>query len=233
MADTSFARSLVETIATAARENFIADGHLAPVAICYPADPEAGSVVFGLAITPDNGGAPKAMDAAITLGGIVMGCRYITLVSETWMRAYDEGERGPGGELPHIERGHLERLHDEGDAAVHTSLLVSLYDLEDIDASFTMMLDADDDFKRTEVEGAGEGAIADVAREAVGRMRIATALRPPDYKPRLSFIKNLIVQHQLGRWIMTLGGSESMIILDVDESDPDIEHMEVFPGGEP
>lgn len=196
------ALTLAERVAEGAIANYGRDGHLSPIVLGFD-DDGANKAAVLVQITPENGGAPPAAGAATMLLGAVWGCRYVVMVSETWTKSFADDER-----LDRLERGHLEGLAQDGDTSVHTALLIAAFDLEDLDASHTLMYDVDDHMRRTDMPGLHQGAIADEVASAARRVKMVAGVRPDDYTPSEEFIQELIASASLGRWVVAIAAPQ-------------------------
>lgn len=124
-------RDLALAFAKAALTNYRRDKALAPIVALHYADMMLVCALAGCDDVP----VTQAKVAGV-LTEVVHADTVIT-VSEAWLRAFPaEAE---------VAHGDLERMHDDGDAAVHTSLVITAYDVADPDASYAVIIDADDE----------------------------------------------------------------------------------------
>lgn len=133
---------------TGARINFLASGELMPMIAFH------GGVTELLVQLKPGRFHPSDQLCAVAFGfGSVLPCTHIATVTETWKKAFDEGNQPES-----MERGYLEELHRKGDTAVHTALLVLIIDVKDAGGSQVWTTDVDADTEPLLMHSGLEGA---------------------------------------------------------------------------
>jgi ribonucleotide monophosphatase NagD (HAD superfamily) len=170
------AREIAEVVAEQAKETYLADGHLVPVLMFRNGDRE----VTAMLRVEDN--MPDVVALVGGAIGAIVRPQYLVLVSETWSKQFRaaDGENLDPARLPPVERGQLGRMHEAGDTDVHTSILVSAWDMVDLNHSLTILQDADEGFRREEIPGPGAGAIADAIQFVVKTLPRLIETKPSD-----------------------------------------------------
>lgn len=150
------ARELARAFAGAALANYRRDGDLTPIVALRYAE---GTLVCGL------GGCDDVPTTQARVAGVlveVVHADTVITVSEAWARAFPAD-----AEIARVARGDLERMHNDGDTAVHTSLIVHAYDVADLDASYGVIIDADDEAAPwMESTGLSEGRMSELMHVA-------------------------------------------------------------------
>ena len=167
-------KDIAERLAEGALANYGRDGELVPAIIIL--DNEEHAVVQAVpVISPELNGMPGALYAIGSMLCPLYQGRYIVGISETWVTtAAEVPEKG-------LARGELEQRALSGDTTVETSLLVAVYDLQDLPDSHTLLYNVDRSFQRTDVEGVSEGEIAGAVKQ-LARV-VAAADMPPGPVP--------------------------------------------------
>jgi hypothetical protein len=151
-------RALALAFAEAALANYRRDERLAPIVALHYADVMLVCALGGCDDVP----VTQAKVAGV-LTEVVHADTVIT-VSEAWMRSFPADAE--------VGHGDLERMHNDGDTAVHTSLLVTAYDVADTDASYAVIIDADDqDAAWMESSGVSEGRMSGLMLAAFSAAR--------------------------------------------------------------
>lgn len=164
----SEARELAEVFSKNAVKLYEDDGEVRPVVVFRGGEREV------IAFVNLENNAPQVVVMTIGVLNPLVKARYAVFVSETWMRSFDR-------DATHPERGELAKMHEAGDTTVHTALLTAAWDLETPTESFTIMLDTDDDMRRSEIEGVGLGQIAEAVEAVAGIMPDLIRTCPDDY----------------------------------------------------
>lgn len=175
---------IAERHAEAAIANFGKDGELTPAILLMGQDQELVCSVLPI-LKPETNGMPGALGKVGMMFGMLFDARWIALISETWMYS-TKGDEEP----PQVRRGELGERAEAGDTTVHTGLLISVYDLDDIDRSHTLTYDTDANYERHDSEGVHEGEIGDTVRWLAEAMPLAKKNRPPG-KPPFELVRAL------------------------------------------
>jgi hypothetical protein len=166
-------RETADMVLDQAIANFKEAGELAPVVMMRGGNRDA------IAMLKLEGNTPKVIGMVLASLGALLESKMAIFVSETWSKSMREEQVEDGVRLAH-RRGDLEKMHQMGDASVHTSLLVSVWDFTDLDNSLTVMVDTDDDYRRTDMPGVGEGAVSDMVRATVRILPTLIESKPPE-----------------------------------------------------
>jgi hypothetical protein len=170
----SEARELAESFSEAARKNYEQDGELVPIISL-----RGGNKDCIIMMQLENN-APQAVGVVLAGFGALLKPQYAVFVSETWSKSFKtpDGKNYDPARPPPVTRGQLAKMHEAGDMTVHTSLLVSAWDLVDLSHSVTILQDADDGFRREDIPGPGNGAVADMVGQVVKMMPTLVATMP-------------------------------------------------------
>lgn len=151
-------KNIAERLAEGALANYGRDGELVPAIIIL--DREEHAVVQAIPVlAPELHGMAGAL---YTIGSMLCPLyegRFIVAISETWTTSVVDAPKGG------LRRGELEERALSGDTTVETSLLVAVYDLQDLPDSHTLLYNVDRSFQRTDVEGVSNGEIAGAVRK--------------------------------------------------------------------
>jgi hypothetical protein len=170
-------KELAERYAEGALANYGRDGELAPAVIILGADQTTAVSVVPV-VSQENHGMPGALHAIGSILGPLFEGHYIVLLSETWISKPDHES-----ELADLERGSLEKRALGGDTTVKTGLMVIVFDLDNLNATHTLVYNVEDRYERDDIEGMSEGEISNAMRDVVKTVHEARRNRPPGPVP--------------------------------------------------
>ena len=113
------ARSLAEHFSEGGRLNYEGSGHVAPIVFVLD---ERG---YGFGLMPnEDGHPPDLFGRLVGFASIAIETRFVCAVTEAWIKEF------PQADAPeNIRRGHLERLHQQGDPTVKTTVMSLCIDI--------------------------------------------------------------------------------------------------------
>jgi hypothetical protein len=177
MPDVLTCKGLAERYAEAALANYGKDGELAPAVLILNEEQHQTVAVIPV-LAPETHGMPGALYAISNLLCPLYDGRYVVAISETWVHTVEQNE-----EVPDLQRGELEKRALGGDTTVHTGLLVSVFDLEDLPASHALIYNVDQRYERSDMPGLGDGEIGEAMTRVAQMVPEARATRPPGPVP--------------------------------------------------
>ena len=181
MTVTETAEVVARRYAKGAIENFKKDGYLQPTLILI------GEQYVSMGF---NGEASQDIQTAILdCLGIVM-CTmdpeptHVVMIMEGWIKHVQlpEGvtEEDVLAEMNQVHRGDFQREVEAG-GHVDTGLVITCWDVGDLDASFGLTYTVEQDFHCEEIAGPQGGGINDVVTTCVKVARKARPHKPPEY----------------------------------------------------
>lgn len=128
------AQKLAEAYSEGARKNYDGDGHLTPILHVL----DAGGLGVSLVPNPSrfNGQPREQLSALVAMVSDVIDVAFVATITEGWIKTYPEADFPR--DLPNLERGQLQR-ESETDPEVRTSAMVSVYDVSDLDQSYSVI----------------------------------------------------------------------------------------------
>lgn len=180
-------RELAERHAETALANFGKDGNLTPAILLLNREQEHVATVMPV-LSKETNGMAGALGHIVPLLGILFETQWVVIISETWIYETQDVEV-----MHSIRRGELEERALSGDQTVHTGILVSAFDLFDLDDSLTLTYNTDRAFQRHVVEGPGAGEIGDTIRWCSERLQEELATRPSGKVPM--FLVQMMLDH--------------------------------------
>lgn len=149
-------QTIGEQYAALARANYERDGELAPVLVLHGKEKAAICLMRGSEVMPE------AYGRVVASGAIVLLPEYVVTITEVWMKTYERDETRAAS----VQRGDLERFHNEGDETVKTALMVNVWTMDPTEAATIIDLVVDDkaptkEYVRTIQTGEMEGYMKD------------------------------------------------------------------------
>lgn len=130
------AQMMAEDHSAKAREMYERDNYVFPAVALYDGM-GAGPMLMPQRNSFD-GDVPTQLATLVMLTGEFVKARYVVVIVEAWMKAYDAKEYREHNEEPHLERGQLQRESDT-DASIHTVIMVCAHDLVNPDNTHSIM----------------------------------------------------------------------------------------------
>lgn len=169
-------KKLCETLAEGALANYGRDGYLAPVIILLDREQRDVAKIIPQ-VEAETGGMPGAVYTICNTMVPLFDAHFVALLSETWVTRQDISDT----RVP--KRGELEQRAHAGDQTVETGLLVTGWDLVNLERSHSIAYWVDENYERHDTEGMGIGELSDAVRKMAEMCAVARTTRPPGKAP--------------------------------------------------